>query len=40
MDKLRVGLVGSGFVSTIHAEAMKTVSAVESACWNVASLFS
>ncbi len=29
MEKVRVGLIGSGFVSTIHAEALKTVSGAE-----------
>lgn len=29
MDKVRVGLVGSGFISTIHAEALKRVSRAE-----------
>jgi predicted dehydrogenase len=29
MDKVRIGLIGSGFVSTIHAEALKSVSGAE-----------
>ncbi|NQT83751.1 Gfo/Idh/MocA family oxidoreductase [bacterium] len=31
MDGLKVGLIGSGFVSTIHAEALKMVSGAEAA---------
>ncbi len=29
MDKVRIGLIGSGFVSRIHAEALRTVAAAE-----------
>jgi len=31
MDEVKVGLIGSGFVSTIHAEALKMVSGAEAA---------